>query len=165
MACSKMAPNGWLRDLWLEPSEGDNVTNDGPKGEAVGRVNLKFGNRVAMTFCATHQCARTCPSYPRQRAVKKARSPEARALPGLWSVWADAHGFEVAVAVAVAVAVEVEFEVKGRSHAPPACNPLIFLKSPSLYIPLHADTNHSRTAAIHMPIILSPAPQWGGHLN
>ena len=131
--------------------------SDGPKGEAVGRVNLKFGNRVAMTFCATHQCTRTCPSYPRQRAVKKARSPEARALPGLWSVWADAHGFELEV--------EVEFEVKGRSHAAPAGNPLIFLKSPSLYIPLHADTNHSRTAAIRTPIILSPAPQWGGHLN
>jgi hypothetical protein len=23
-----------------------------------------------MTFCATHQCAGTCPSYLRQRAVK-----------------------------------------------------------------------------------------------
>ena len=58
-----------------------------------------------MTFCATHQCVRTCPSYPRQRAVKKARSPEARALPGLWSVWADAHGVDLELEV------EVEFEV------------------------------------------------------
>ena len=26
---------------------------------------------------------------------EKARSPEARALPGLWSVWADAHGLDL----------------------------------------------------------------------
>ncbi|CAM3594195.1 hypothetical protein RABR111495_02120 [Rahnella bruchi] len=31
---------------------------------------------------------------------EKARSPEARALPGLWSVWADAHGFEVELVLA-----------------------------------------------------------------
>jgi hypothetical protein len=61
-----------------------------------------------MTFCATHQCARTCPSYPRQRAVKKARSPEARALPGLWSVWADAHGVDLEL--------EFEFEVEFKSR-------------------------------------------------
>ncbi len=62
-------------------------------------------------ICATHDCVRTCPSYPRQRAVKKARSPEARALPGLWSVWADAHGVDLELELEVEVEFEVEFEV------------------------------------------------------
>ena len=70
-----------------------------------------------MTFCATHDYVRTCPSYPRQRAVKKARSPEARALPGLWSVWADAHGFDLDLEVEFEFEVEFEVEFKSRPFA------------------------------------------------
>ena len=72
-----------------------------------------------MTFCATHQCAGTCPSYLRQRAVKKARSPEARALPGLWSVWADAHGVDLELELELEVEVEVEVEVEDCFVRPP----------------------------------------------
>jgi hypothetical protein len=33
--------------------------------------NLKFGNRAAMTFCATYNSHETCPSSQRKRAVKE----------------------------------------------------------------------------------------------
>jgi len=44
--------------------------------------------------------------------VKKARSPEARALPGLWSVWADAHGVDLEVEFEF----EVEFKIRPLRH-------------------------------------------------
>ena len=49
--------------------------------------------------------------------MKKARSPEARALPGLWSVWADAHGFDLDLEVEFEFEVEFEVEFKSRPFA------------------------------------------------
>ncbi|GAB2934807.1 hypothetical protein GCM10011328_00290 [Hafnia psychrotolerans] len=50
---------------------------------------------------------------------EKARSPEARATAGLWSVWADAHGLDVEFVfdVDVDVDVDVEFEFEKASAA------------------------------------------------
>ncbi|WP_232829915.1 hypothetical protein, partial [Rahnella sp. AN3-3W3] len=66
--------------------------------------NLKFGNRAAMTFCATHQYTGTCPSSQRQRAVKE---PEILKRRGdrrlLRPVWVATHG----------VGVDLEVKAKG----------------------------------------------------
>ncbi|CAM3995024.1 hypothetical protein RAVI111496_23495 [Rahnella victoriana] len=36
---------------------------------------------------------------PATARSEKARSPEARALPGLWSVWADAHDLDLNILI------------------------------------------------------------------
>ncbi|RYJ18468.1 hypothetical protein C5Y41_15045 [Rahnella variigena] len=64
--------------------------------------NLKFGNREAMTFCATYNCVRNMSVVP---AI--ARSERARGVlggggdkPSPKSVWADAHDLDLKASLA-----------------------------------------------------------------
>ena len=54
-------------------------------GLKTGGFRTERRHRNAARFCATGCGERTRPSYLRQRAVKRAWSPEARATAGLWA--------------------------------------------------------------------------------
>ncbi|WP_147412488.1 hypothetical protein [Rahnella variigena] len=70
-----------------------------------------------------HQNMSVVPATARS---KKARSPEARALPGLWSVWADAHGLDLDLEIDFKIAPFAPIRAKNQNlHNSPCFNMLL----------------------------------------
>jgi len=69
-----MAPSEWFETLGSKPETRESRSDD-----------ILRHSQLCLNMSVVPAIARS----------EKARSPEARALPGLWSVWADAHGLDL----------------------------------------------------------------------